>query len=132
MEYEEIPREAWREQCETFSREHHGWRVTLRRADTAAIEYDLQMALSGAEVLAVEQPLRAVRILPDGTGVVVEVGEEETQRFELKDLQRVWRERVGETEEGMRFDDGKGHTLLVEFRVPMPPEALDGLAEAEH
>ncbi len=131
MRYEEIPKQEWLEHCESFGRQHHGWRVTLRRADTAAIEYDLQAALSGAEILAAEQPLQAVRLDPRRQQVEVEVGEGERQRFQLEGVRRIWRERVGEVEEGIRFDDGKGHSLLVEFRVPMPPEALDGLAETE-
>ncbi len=133
MRYEEVPRKAWIEEVASFSRQHHGWRVTVRRADTAALDYDLGAALSGAEVLAVEQPLQVVELRRKETQVevMVEVGEEVSQRFWLKELCRLWREQVDGTEEGMRFDDAKGHSLLVEFRAPVPPEALDGLAETE-
>ena len=132
MRIEEITEEEWPTFCESFSRQHHGWLVTVSEADSAALDYDVQSALSGERVLEAEQPLQSVKLERNRrTAIFVEVGEDERRTFTVEDVRRLWRVWVGEAHEGVRVDDRKGRSLLVEFRAPAAPEALDGLAASE-
>ena len=132
MRFEEIPGDEWPAVCDAFGRQHHGWLASVREVDTAALDYDVQTALSGGRVLEVEQPLQSVRLRQNRrVAVMVEVGKEERHIYQVKDVRRLWRLWVGEAHEGLRIDDAKGLSLLVEFRVPSAPEALDGLAASE-
>ncbi len=133
MHYVEITRDQWPEHCESFSLQHHGWLVSVRRVTTADLEEARDATLAAAEPLAEEQPLQAVTLWQDGqTGLAVTVGEgDATQTFEVRDVRRLWRERADGAHQGLRIDSDGGTSLLVEFRRPARPEELDGLAASE-
>ena len=133
MHYVEINKEQWPEHCESFGLQHHGWLVTVRRVTTADLEEDRDTAIAAAEPLAVEQPLQAVAAQQNGhTTLTVSVGEGgDAQTFEVRKVRRVWRERADGAHQGLRIDSDTGTSLLVEFRSPARPEALDGLAASE-
>ncbi len=130
----EVPREQWHDRCDTFSREHHGWLVDVRRVDTARLESDRSSALADGRLLAVEEPLHKVEASGKVDAVELSVtvgrGADETT-FRVEDVIRLIRERANDAHRGLRIDSGDGTTLLVEFRTPAKPEALDGLAESE-
>ena len=130
----EVPRADWRERCETFSREHHGWLVNVRRVETGLLEQDRAAALAAGELLAENQPLQRVGC-DEQAGemqMTVTVGEAaETGNFAVPDVVRLVRERENGAHLGLRIDARDGTSTLVEFRTPAVPEALDGLAETE-
>ncbi len=133
MHYVEISGEQWPEHCESFSLQHHGWLVNVRRVTTADLEEDRDAAIAAAEPLAVEQPLQAVTTQRNGqTTLAVTVGEgDDAQTFEVRKVRRLWRERADGAHQGLRIDSDTGTSLLVEFRSPARPEELDGLAASE-
>ena len=133
MHYVEIAREQWPEYCDSFSLQHHGWLVNLRKVKTAALEQNRDAAVTSAEMLATEQPLQRVSEQHDGqTALAITVGEGDTaQTFQVADVCRLLRERVGGAHLGLRIDSGDGSSLLIEFRSPARPEELDGVAASE-
>ncbi len=130
----EVPRDQWRQRCETFGREHHGWLVNVRRVETGRLEQDRAAALAAGELLAENRPLRQVACDEQGgeMQMTVTVGEAgETGDFAVPDVVRLIRERENGAHLGLRIDARDGTSTLVEFRAPAVPEALDGLAETE-
>ncbi len=132
VRYVAVPEADWPDYCETFGRQHHGWLVNLWQVDTQALESDRAGALASGTLLAGNEPLQAVHLAPDGQTLAVEIGPAGTaRRFTAGPVRRLWRERVDESHEGMRIDQGDGRSLLIEFRAPARPEELDGLAPSE-
>ena len=128
-----VPRPRWPEFCAGFSREHHGWRVTLLRAPAPEMEADPAAALAAAERLASEGPLQALECSEHDHrfDITVQVGDGEGQVVRLQDVVALRDERQGRAHQGLRIDTADGASVLVAFRVAAPPEALDGLAETE-
>lgn len=133
MHYIEITRKEWPDYCDSFSLQHHGWLVNLRKIKTEALEQNRDAALARAEMLATEQPLQRVSEQHDGqTVLAITVGEGDTvQTFQVAGVCRLLRERVGGAHLGLRIDNGDGNSLLIEFRSPARPEELDGMAASE-
>ena len=130
----EVPRDQWRERCEAFSREHHGWLVNLRRVETALLARDRARALAEGEMLADNRPLEGVGYdeQQGEVGLTVTLGGAGGRAdFAVPGVVRLIRERQDGAHLGLRIDTRDGTSTLVEFRAPAVPEALDGLAETE-
>ncbi|NVK43239.1 MAG: DUF5335 family protein [Oceanospirillaceae bacterium] len=124
-----IPETEWQSFCEQFSRQHHGWLVSLHQLATAELE-----SASPAALFAGEQPLQEVREgnHAEHAELIITVGEgrDETS-FLIEDAIAVYSLRRNDAHRGLRIDNRGGTSTLLEFRVPAAPELLDGLAESE-
>jgi hypothetical protein len=129
-----IAQSDWQQFCEDFSRQHHGWLVSISQLDTTAVEPDADAGPQGARLFPGHSPLQEVRKgrSDDRFEIMVTVGEgtEETS-FLIENAVALFRRRKGEAHQGLRIDSGDGKTTLVEFRSAAVPEALDGLADSE-
>ena len=124
-----IPETEWLSFCEQFTRQHHGWLVSLHQLPTAELD-----SASPAALFTGEQPLQEVR---EGNHaqhaeLIITVGEgrDETS-FLIEDAIAVYALRRNDAHRGLRIDCRSGTSTLLEFRVPAAPELLDGLAESE-
>lgn len=121
-----IAEAEWQSFCEQFSRQHHGWRVSLHQVATGAAE--------PKALFAGEQPLQEVREGTSGNRVEIIVtvgkGRDETS-FLIENAVGLYALRVDDAHQGLRIDSGDGTRTLLEFRAAAAPEALDGLADSE-
>jgi hypothetical protein len=130
-----IPPDQWENFAGRFSRQHHGWLVTVEVTDSRLLDVDPRKAEVQSRLLVRDQPLQEIAL--DGPGKAggfrVVVGAEPDH----------WMHRVGlplevrfETtddgaHQGVRFDCADGTTTRVRFRTAAHPEAIDGIAESE-
>lgn len=129
----EIPDREWQEFCEGFTRQHHGWLVSLSQLQTRELEAG--GSVSGAtHLFAGTRPLEEIRAgySDDHAEIMVTVGAgtDETS-FLIEGAVALYTLRNGSAHRGLRIDSANGATTLVEFRTPVRPESLDGLAENE-
>jgi hypothetical protein len=129
-----IARSEWQQFCEDFSRQHHGWLVSMSQLDTTAVAPDADTGPQRARLFTGHSPLQEVRrgLNDDRFEIMVTVGEgtEETS-FLIENAVALFSRRMGDAHQGLRIDSGNGKTTLVEFRSAAVPEALDGLADSE-
>ncbi|MGD2055719.1 MAG: hypothetical protein PVJ15_02855, partial [Gammaproteobacteria bacterium] len=124
----------WQQFCEGFTRQHHGWLVSMYQLDTREVARDTQSERAPLRMFPGNRPLQEVREgHQDGQGelmVTVGTGTEETS-FLIEDAVALYSRRIGEAHQGLRVDSGNGMTTLIEFRTAAEPESLDGLADSE-
>ena len=125
-----IPEHQWREFCEDFTRQHHGWLTGVQQLETSAIEAGREPHKT-VSLTTSDRPLQELRAgrTHDVAELMVTVGSgvEETS-YLIEDAIALYRRMRGKTHQGVRIDSGNGTTTLVEFRVAAEPETLDGLA----
>ena len=133
----EIPESEWQQFCERFTRQHHGWLVSMRQLDTRDLlrsETAAAQAQARVQLFPGNRSLQEVREgQSDGyVEIMVTVGEgtHETS-YLIEDAVALYSRRAGQAHHGLRIDSNYGKTTLVEFRTAAEPEALDGLAEDE-
>lgn len=135
MAQTEIPRDQWQAFCERFSRQHHGWMVTVAAVDTQEFHDDPLMAVARARPLDRDVPLRAIELEKHGDGVELSVitGEpDEPHRYSVGRPLRIRFEQIDhEADKGMSIQTEAGQTVLLLFRVAAAPETLNGISEAE-
>jgi len=124
-----IPEPQWREFCEDFTRQHHGWLVGIQQLETSAVEAG-RTAHKPVQLTPGDRPLQELRAgrTNDVAELMVTVGEgvDETS-YLIEDAVALYSRMRGEAHQGVRIDSGNGTTTLVEFRVAAAPETLDGL-----
>ncbi|NIP71846.1 MAG: hypothetical protein GWO16_01880 [Gammaproteobacteria bacterium] len=128
----EIPRREWPVFCDGFTRQHHGWRVSLELADTAELE-----RAGGGVVhrLAHDLTFQGITEERDQGEAALSITVRDGARH-VTHWVRVPAHLFSEIEpngahRGLRIDAAGGESVLIRFRAPARPETLDGIAAAE-
>jgi hypothetical protein len=115
-----IPRDDWRGELDSFSRQHEGWIVSVAVADadgvvrTEARDLPLQgvsadsPASSRVDIMIGEHPRSHITHVVDPVDVAIDTNDDGADR-------------------GLRIRAADGSTTTVEFRSPMRPVDVDGL-----
>ena len=131
---QEIPLKEWREFCESFSREHHGWLVSVGLVNTQQLEHEETIPKDQLQILADNYPLQEVMEAQkdDDVEFMVTVGKGTNESsYLIKDVVRLYAQKENGGHKGLRIDSRNATTTLVQFRAAAEPQALDGLAESE-
>jgi uncharacterized protein DUF5335 len=120
MTTREIPRDHWREELDSFSRQHEGWIVTVEVTESGETRTEAHdVPLYGVSVDNPRQDAIAVIVGHEPKDHVThEVSHPVTVAIEQTD---------GGAERALRIDASDGSTTTVEFRSPMRPEQVDGV-----
>src|SRR5437763_9328126 len=125
MSIRKIPRESWRDELDSFSRQHEGWIVSLTvkqpGGDRATEAHDL--------------PLQGVSpASPHSNDIAITVGA--GSKHLTHEVHNPTGLALDLTEEGAKrallIHGRDGTTTSVEFRSPMRPEEVDGLPAFEN
>lgn len=73
-------------------------------------------------------PLEGITTRDDGNVVVTLGGDISHHRRIVIDVAAVRVEQEGGVDQGIEIESADGHTTRLEFRSPMPPELVDGIA----
>lgn len=116
-----IPREQWREELDSFSRQHEGWIVRIEVAD----------ADGRIRTEARDLPLQGVSAdSPQSERLAIMVGERSDRHLthEIVSPTKVAIELTDAgAERGLTIEAGDGSTTTLEFRSPIRPEDVDGM-----
>ncbi len=121
MTMREIPRSEWREQLDTFSRQHEGWlvRVAIAEADGRVHTEVRDLPLQGVSADD-----------PENIRVAVMTGDAPDDHV-THEVARPTGIEIERTDAGadraLRIRAEDGTTTTVEFRSPMRPEEVDGI-----
>ncbi len=130
----EIPADERASWLQSFALAHHGWLADVVRVPTDRLEREGMAAAADGEVLARELPLKEIDYEAGAGGgrLRLVLGTGGARRtVEVADLTRLLGERLGEADAGLRADGADGGSVLLRFRAPARPEALDGLSASE-
>jgi len=121
MSTRDIPRDRWREELDSFSRQHEGWIVRVRVTDPLGHEH----------TEARDLPLQGVSVdSPKNDSVAVIVGERPDDHL-THEIENPVTVAIEATEEGaeraLKIGSRDGSMTTVEFRTPMRPQDVDGL-----
>lgn len=121
MARRDIPRDNWRTELDSFSRQHEGWIVRV----------DVTDASGNHRVEAENLPLQGVSTdSPNNRTVEIMVGEQADDHV-THEIARPVSIAIEQTDGGaeralcIKGDDGS--TTVVEFRAPARPEQVDGV-----
>lgn len=121
MNARDILRDRWREELDSFSRQHEGWIVRVDVTEAGATRTEAR-----------DVPLYGVSLdNPRKDAIAVIVGHEPADHV-THEVSRPVAVSIEQTDAGaqralhIRADDGS--TTTVEFRSPMRPEQVDGIA----
>jgi hypothetical protein len=121
----------WANFCDTFSREHHGWLISV---EVAGPEPDRSHEPATPKVLAQNLPLQEVREAQHNgdAEIMITVGEgaDETS-FLVEHVAAVFETSEAEKDTGMRIDSTNNTCTMLQFRVPATPQELDGISRSE-
>ncbi len=106
MSVREIPPESWSSFLESFSRQHHGWLVTVSL---------------GAQRLASDEPLDFAR--PSDHAIVVSAGGHE---YRLENAREITVNAAGAAIGHVDISSGR-ETMTIRFREVISPELVDGV-----
>jgi hypothetical protein len=127
-----IAQTAWAGVCNAFGRMHRGWLVTVTMFDSAESRAGPRPA---DLVLARELPLESVTVVHRDGGMELRVTVKRNGRrlsYPVRQPKRLVLERAaGGVHESLCIGTANGQTRRVRLRVPVAPESLDGLADAE-
>jgi hypothetical protein len=119
----EVPRADWPMFLDGFAHAHRDWLVNVLLAERAA----------GDEAGVTEMPLSAILVDEDPSGnasITIEMRQRAGPRASqtMKDVKNVHvlRQEDG-TESALAVESESGAQLLLNFIVPQPPEAVDGI-----
>jgi hypothetical protein len=122
MTTREIPRDQWREQLDSFSRQHEGWIVRVEITDA-----DGQRRTEARDL-----PLQGVSAdSPRSDAVAITVGQSPDDHVTHEVSQPVGiaiEQTDAGAERGLRIRARDGSTTTVEFRSPMKAEDVDGVS----
>ncbi len=110
-----IPKESWSEFLSAFSRQHHGWLVTIevRERDGAT------------DTVADEWPLKKIAL--EGDNVEIVAGNNGTTHNRIAGpLELRVYETAPEAIESLTIDSPLGQTTI-RFRIAIPPQLVDGM-----
>ena len=117
----EIPREQWRQELDSFSRQHEGWIVRV----------DVTGADGKTRTEAHDLPLQGVSAdSPRTSGVAIIVGQDPDDHVthEVADPVGIAIDQNDQgAERALTIRASDGSTTTVEFRTPMRPEDVDGM-----
>jgi hypothetical protein len=123
MAHRDIPRDRWRDELDSFSRQHEGWIVRVEvtgsdgRQRTEARDLPLQGVSADSQ---------------DASRVAIMVGQKPAGHVthEVADpVDIVIEQTDAGAERALRIRAADGSTTTVEFRSPMRPEQVDGISE---
>lgn len=122
MPNRQIPREEWSAFLEAFSRRHEGWLVSVRFLSPAV----------GWMVESHRLALQGVSSDWEGSSISVHLGVSPGPHVGhvISKPRDVWVEEEDGVEKGIEVESADGSKMLLEFRVAVPPEMVDGLAYA--
>ncbi len=114
----------WQRFCQSFGADHRGWLVTLGEVDTQQLQEQPERARTAMRKRVDGVPLRNVAYDSGQNAVLVEVSEDQQARQVSVDHPvSLYRERVQDSDKGLRIDTESGTSMLVEFHpVPSPAE----------
>lgn len=120
MATKEIPREAWTEFFDSFSRRHEGWLVTVQVLGSV-----------GAQVEARELPLRGISSDRDGKNTISIMVGATSEKRATHIIGKPTHVHVEETAAGadraLQVESESGETTLISFRSAVSPEMVDGV-----
>src|SRR5437660_2916186 len=125
MTIREIPRESWRAELDSFSRQHEGWLVSLTTSQPSG-----ENALQARDL-----PLQGVSTAsPRSDDIAIVVGDRPNQlTHEVRNAAGVALDLTSDgAERALLIHARDGTTTRVEFRSPMRPEEVDGLPAPNH
>ena len=122
MPTREVTREEWVNFCDSFSRQHEGWRVTVE-----VLGQEI-----GAQAEARELPLRGVTAELNGGEERIEImvgeGAGDHITHTIRSPKRVYVEETGAgAHEALEIESPDGVKTLLRFRSPTLPEMVDGV-----
>jgi uncharacterized protein DUF5335 len=120
-----VARESWRDELDSFSRQHEGWIVSIRTRDP-----DGDVAIVAQDV-----PLLGVSpVSPRSEDIAIIVGGSRNHlTHEVHDPTALQIDlTANEAERALIIRGNDGTTTTIEFRSPMRPEEVDGLPAREH
>ena len=131
MNTQKIAMDEWGRFCERFSREHHGWLVSVAITDPQS---DKPADPYPAKILANDLPLQEIREAQNKDQVEIMItvgtGAEETS-FLVENVAALFQNLDAEKHLGVRIDSANTASTIVRFRAPAKPDQLDGLAVSE-
>lgn len=122
-----VPREHWAEFCERFTHQHHGWLATLEEQAVRSAAGGGMIGGPGALLefrglrLAEEAGREVLYLTAIGQG-----GEDHTSTVYYP-VRLTFKKADDGAHSGVRVDGRNGERLVLRFRVPALPEALNGL-----
>jgi Family of unknown function (DUF5335) len=122
MANRQIPRGDWSGFLEEFSRRHDGWLVSVR----------VLSPMVGWQVESRQLALQGVSSDREGTSISVHLGASPGPHVGhvISRPSDVWVEEENGVERGLEVESADGTKMLLEFRVALPPEMVDGLVGA--
>lgn len=133
MSYQVIEQGQWRNFLDQFVREHLGWLVTVKFLRTNQLS-DQQGTEVSASVLLQHYPLEDIRESErdNGMDIMLTVGSgQDENSILIEGVHHLYLHKTDSADKGLRIDSTDDTTTLVEFRAPMLPENVDGLAQVE-
>ncbi|MGD8594416.1 MAG: DUF5335 family protein [Gammaproteobacteria bacterium] len=131
MNTRKISADKWKQFCDAFSREHHGWLVSV--AVTGAKPNGGKEPMP-TKMLAQNLPLQEIREAQSqgDAEIMITVGEgiDETS-FLVENVADLYENTEADKDIGMRIDSANNTSTVVQFRAAAEPENLDGLAKSE-
>lgn len=120
MSARDIPRDRWREELDSFSRQYEGWIVRVDVTEGGATRTEAR-----------DVPLYGVSVdSPRFDAIAVIVGHEPANHV-THEVARPVAVSIEQTDAGaeraLRIRSDDGSTTTVEFRSPMRPEEVDGM-----
>jgi Family of unknown function (DUF5335) len=115
-----VARDSWREQLDSFSRQHEGWIVSVSTRGPNG-----KVAVAAHDV-----PLRGVSAgSPRSDDIAIMVGGGRSHlTHEVHDATALQIDvNANDAERALIIQGGDGTTTTIEFRSPMRPEEVDGL-----
>ena len=122
MPNRQIPREEWSPFLEGFTRRHEDWLVSVRFLSPAVgwMTESHRLALQG------------ISSDRQGSSISVHLGASPGPHVGhvISRPRDVWVEEEDGVEKGIEVESADGTKMLLEFRVAVPPETVDGLVWA--
>ena len=115
-----IERDLWAAELDSFSRQHEGWLVSVKRRasdGTIAIEAH-DVPLQGVSPVSHELNDVAIRVGDAHSGLTHDIHDVTAMNVELT---------ADRAERALIIDAKDGSTTVIEFRSPMRAEQVDGL-----
>ena len=123
MTFRTIAPESWREELDSFSRQHEGWLATLEVLGTEI----------GAQEEAHELPLEGVSIgsgINEPETIAISIGRTPDDHIShtITKPEHVWLEQTDEgADAALEIESADATKTLLRFRSPVPPEYVDGV-----
>jgi hypothetical protein len=115
-----LVQQGWREELDSFSRQHEGWIVSVTTRNPQG-----EVAVSAHDL-----PLQGVSLAsPRSNDITIAVGHGRDQlTHQLQDATSVQIDRTATgADRALVIRGGDGTTMTIEFRSPMRPEEVDGI-----